>query len=101
MALRPGVAKPQYDTVRYRAEFRGSFHQMARFISQIENWKQFKRFVNISAYSVEATSKGTAFDDNKQRHVIKMTLELYRYQEPAAAPATPGPAAPAKPAPTG
>ena len=99
-ALRPGAVKPQYETIRYRAEFRGTFHQMAHFISQVENWKQFKRFVNISAYSVEAAAKGTTFDNSRQKHKIKMTLELYKYQEPAAAPALTGPGAPA-PAPAG
>ena len=97
---RPGATKPVYETIRYKCEFLGSFHQLAKFVSGMENWKTFKRFVNITAFAMEADSKGLVFDDGAQKHLIKMTLELYKYPEPVAAPGmgVPG-AVPGAPAP--
>jgi Tfp pilus assembly protein PilO len=92
-ATRAGGPKIPYDTIRYRGEFEGTFHQLAKFVSAIENWKTFKRFVNITAFSMEASAKGLGFDDGTQKHKIKMTLELYKYPEPAPTPAPGGPGA--------
>jgi Tfp pilus assembly protein PilO len=92
IVARPGQAKVPYDTIRYKGEFEGNFHQLAKFVSAVENWKTFKRFVNITAFSMEAGAKGLAFDDGNQKHKIKMTFELYKYPEPAPATAPGGPA---------
>jgi Tfp pilus assembly protein PilO len=98
---RPGLAKLPYESIRYRGDFEGSFHQLAKFVSAVENWKTFKRFVSITTFGMEADAKGLGFDDGSQKHKIKMTLELYKYPEPTPAaeagvpgaggvPATPG-----------
>jgi Tfp pilus assembly protein PilO len=76
------VKKQLYETIRYRCEFRGNFHQLARFIGRVENWKHFKRFANIQSFNMQAANRGLTRDDNSQRHKITMTLEVYRYSEP-------------------
>ena len=94
-AVRPGQTKAPYETISYKGEFEGNCHQLAKFVSAIENWKTFKRFVSITTFSMKAASGGMAFDDGVQKHTIKMTLELYKYPEPAAKPA--GPVVPGQP----
>jgi Tfp pilus assembly protein PilO len=83
-ALRPAAlgARPPYEVIRYRCEFRGSFHQLAGFISQVENWREFKRFASIQSFSLEAANRGLVRDNGKQQHKATLTLEFYRYNEP-------------------
>lgn len=83
------VARPEYQTIRYKGEFRGSFHQLINFVGEVENWKRFRRFVSITGFSVEAANKGLTFDDKQQMHKIGMIFDLYKYQEPPALPAIP------------
>jgi len=97
-AGRPGQNKTSYETIRYKGDFEGTFHQLARFVGSVENWETSRRFVNITAFAMDSDSKGMAYDDGVQKHKIRMTLELYKYQyqEKAATPA--GPATPGAPA---
>ncbi len=70
------------EKIKYDCEFKGTFHALASFISKIENWETFQRFVSITKFSVKAADDGLAFDDDVQKHEISMTLELYKYKEP-------------------
>lgn len=83
-------AKPPYEAVRYRYEFRGSFHQLSRFVSRVENWKHFRRFASIKAFNLEAADRGMTRDSGKQRHKATLTLEVYRYNEPPKPAGAPG-----------
>ena len=82
-----------YETLRYKCEFGGSLHSLAKFVSLVENWKDFKRFVNITEFEIVAQSGGMAFDNDLQKHSIKLTLDLYKYNEPQKAARAPRPAA--------
>jgi Tfp pilus assembly protein PilO len=82
-----GAAKQPYEAIRYKCEFRGSYHQLARFVSKIEDWKHFKRFASIQTFSLEAADRGLLRDSGKQRHKALLTLEVYRYNEPVKPPA--------------
>jgi Tfp pilus assembly protein PilO len=95
---RPGQVRAAHETIRYKGEFEGSFHQIAKFVSAVENWKTFNRFLSIAAFSMEADERGMTFDDGHQKHKVKMTLELYKYREPVAAASGPAKGTPpAKP----
>jgi len=80
-ARRPGARqKKDYESIKYECEFLGTFHSLAKFVSKVEDWKHFKRFVSITKFKMTAAQKGLAFDTGVQNHEIKMTLELYKYQ---------------------
>ncbi len=83
-ALRRGQVAVQRDIekINYDCKFKGTFHALAGFISKIEDWEHFKRFVSITKFNMKAADDGLAFDDGKQLHEITMTLELYKYKEP-------------------
>ena len=83
------------EEILFKGEFAGSYHSLAKFVSMVEDWEHFKRFVSITDFSVDAGEKGLAYDTGAQRHEVSMTLELYKYAE-AKTPAT-GPATPATP----
>lgn len=93
---RRGAKPSQYEAIGYKGDFRGSFHDLARFVSRVEDWTLFNRFVNIVSFEMKAAEKGLCSDKDspehpagsKQEHTVKMTLEFYKYQPPAAGPAT-------------
>ena len=43
-----------YKEIAFTFEFRGTFHELARFISLIENYKTLKRFIAVSNLKIKA-----------------------------------------------
>jgi Tfp pilus assembly protein PilO len=86
------AASRDVEKIQFRGDFKGSFHSLAKFVSMVEDWEHFNRFVSITTFRVAAADKGVAFDTGAQMHSISMTLELYKYEEPTTTPAPKKPA---------
>jgi Tfp pilus assembly protein PilO len=72
----------QVEKIQYKGKFTGTFHSLARFVSMVEDWEHFKRFVSITDFEIKAANKGMDFDSGAQLHKISMLFELYKYQLP-------------------
>jgi Tfp pilus assembly protein PilO len=80
---RPGQGvKQDVEEIQFKGEFRGSYHSLAKFVSMVEDWEHFKRFVSITEFRMKAGEKGLAFDTGTQMHTVAMTFRLYKYEEP-------------------
>ncbi len=79
-----GAAKIQVEKLQFKGKFRGTFHSLAKFVSMVEDWEHFKRFVSITEFKAKAAGGGMAFDSGSQLHEMNMVFELYMYQPPKA-----------------
>jgi len=77
-----GAAKIQVEKLQFKGKFKGTFHSLAKFISMVEDWEHFKRFVSITEFKAQAAEMGMAFDSGAQLHEMDMVFELYMYQPP-------------------
>jgi Tfp pilus assembly protein PilO len=79
---RPRGPRQDVAKIEFKGEFKGSFHSLAKFVSMVEDWEHFKRFVSITEFKMKAGEKGMAFDTGTQMHTVAMTFQLYKYEEP-------------------
>jgi Tfp pilus assembly protein PilO len=79
---RGGAGTQQVEKLQYQGKFTGTFHSMAKFVSMVEDWEHFKRFVSITDLKTKAAKDGMVFDSGAQQHDMTMTFELYMYKQP-------------------